>query len=384
MKISIKRLFIICICIFLIRPYYVQINPTMNKIWAGMTCVLSAFLMFKVFKYKKLSRGKWLIAWLFVMLLATIKNQYYNIGGVISTFFQVVLAYNIGILFGIKKYRQTVEDILGKVIYIYILMDLFFGVSEFSVKILGLKPEQTFLGYDNYAAYIILPMIAIKWAISILKKGKLDKSDWICWGGEFIYKAVYMSFNAIVGLVLFLIIYIASRYHKKFKKFLKPQYAIIVVILLLFGIIKLHIHELFSGLFVAVGKGTTLGFRTVIWGKLVPKLGSIPIIGYGAVDSGFFQDTIGLSSIWDVEANHAHNFILEIWFTTGIFGVILYIIFLWRNLKRASHLNMSYGLILLNGIVVYFLMGFIDGYPGITTFYTLLAMTYVLEKEKEL
>lgn len=383
MKISLKRLYIIMACVFMIRPYYIQVNTLWNMVWAYITCIMSIISLILVFKYRLLKEDIVLFVWLIILIISTLLNQSHNFNSAISSTLQIILAFNLGLLWKIGKYKNIIESVLGNVIFIYILMDLLCGMTNFSVNILGLQGEMTFLGYDNYAAYIILPLIAIKWAISFLSTGHLTKTDWICWIGELLYKSFYFSINAIMGLILFLIIYIICRHHNWLKKFVKPQYALAVVVILLIGIVEFHIQDVFTKLFLDLGKGTTLGFRTVIWGKLIPKLKVVPMIGFGETDNGFFQDVVGLSSVWDLEANHAHDFILEIWFTTGVLGVIIYVIFMIKMLKNAKYIDNMVGFMLLNGVFVYIIMGIIDGYPQATPFYLLLAFLYVYSKKRK-
>ena len=379
--VNLSNAFIWLMCVFLIRPYYIQDNNKLNAVWALLTCVVSFCSIIKIIKYNKGEKILFLLSWLGIMLIATVDNQTHNWTSVVSISFQVILAYNLGILWDVNKYRTRILHHLNFMLCFYLIADILLGITGISKLVFGHGGFLTSLGYDNYAAYIIIPMLAIKWCISIYRRGQLTKIDLFCWIGELFYKVLYLSFNAILGLLLFAIGYFLITHFRQ-KSFIKHKYAIIVISLALVGIIRFHIQDLASSFFAALGKGNTLGFRTVIWEKLWPALLKAPIVGYGITDGGYFQTKIGLSSIWDVEANHAHNIIFDIWFVTGIIGLVIYVIFLSSCIKGIRKNCERHIQVLLLGLSVYFLMGLFDGYPEITTVYTLLGLLSTMKLDR--
>lgn len=375
--IMLKQIIIAFMCIFMIRPYYVQINENLNLIWGITTCAFMLISTIILFTNRKKNNLFWIVLFSIVYIFATFFNERHNLFGSISTVAQILLPFNLGLFLSINKYKEDIVKIVPKIAAIYIYLDSLLGILGISEKILGMNNSMTFLGYDNYAIYVLLPLITVKWGLGYYRNGKLEISDWICWGLPLFYKITTLSTNAIIGLVLMPIIYCISKNIRILRKLIRPQNAIIILIILLIAVLGFGVQEIFEGLMIKIGKGTTLGFRTVIWNHVALVLPKIPFWGFGQIDDGSFQNIVGLSPVWDTQANHAHNLIFDIWFSTGILGLIFYTLMLWSCLKHSRKLiNIVEYRILIIGLIVYFLMGFLDGYPYIPSFYLLISIIY--------
>lgn len=80
--------------------------------------------------------------------------------------------------------------------------------------------------------------------------------------------------------------------------------------------------------------------RDIIWQRLLPLVKNNPIFGVGKTGYAFFaQATFG-------QATSPHNVILEVLCLTGIIGLIIYLIFLYRVFKRIFNLYRTEDLLL--------------------------------------
>lgn len=391
MKYKIKKAYIfpVLLAVFIIRPYNIQIYPRLNAIWAYITATLALLSIYKT--RSAIKEGEKIIALLVAFYaycifyaFATARNEVDNIFSALSECAQMIGGFNLGLLSLVPDYKKSVAHAIYKVFTGYLYLDVLWGFLNIGA-LLGTNRNMTFLGYDNFAVYCILPMIAIKFAINYQKRGKIQWKDWFCWLICLLYKIQTMSFNGIIFLTLFGLVCYIAMHRVDLKKIFTPKNAVIISVLLVFGVSIFNIHNVFSDILVSLGKGTTLGARTIIWSHTIPALFSVPLWGYGHINNGSFQTIVGLNPVWDAEGNHAHNLLMELWFTNGIIGLILYIsiINICAKWMKRKWCNNTYKL-LGYGVTTYILMGFIDGYPHMAVSYTLLSLLFCAGVQAEM
>ena len=92
---------------------------------------------------------------------------------------------------------------------------------------------------------------------------------------------------------------------------------IVLVTLLIIGF---QIQNLFSFIIENIfQKNTSLTSRTIIWDSALQSIGEHLLFGHGML-SGDAAKTL----LWGQSATHAHNLMLDLLFSYGIFGVILF------------------------------------------------------------
>lgn len=387
LKIKKTNIFPMLLAIYIIRPYYIQTNPVLNAIWAYTTAVLAVWSIGKVtfvIKKRKALFVLLMILYTYCILyvFATITNEISNTFGAISECAQIIGGFNLGLLVLLQKQKESAVFMVCKVFTFYLYLDVILGFLNIGT-LLGFHKVMTLLGYDNYAAYCIVPMLVIKFAFDYQKNGKIKGEDWFCWMLCLLYKVRTMSLNGLVFLLLFGLVCFAVTHGVELKRIFTPKNAVIVSAVLILGVSIFNIHALFSEVLVSFGKGTTLGGRKIIWDYTIPALFSAPLWGYGHLNNGSFQTIVGLNPVWDVEANHAHNLLMELWFVNGIIGLILYISIIYvcaHGLKRKC-CNVTYRLLAF-GVTIYLLMGFIDGYPNMPVSYTLFSLLFCVGYKK--
>lgn len=380
MKIRIRKseLQIMFMCIFIIRPYYIQINAILDFIWSVIAFILFVYSIYFVYKKRRQQQTYWLTLFVSIYLIATILNELNNLVSAVSAVGQIILAFNVMLIVQDLYNANSALKVVLHVLRTYLWIEIFCSLSGV-YKILELEETMTFLGYDNYAAYILIPMLTVIWAIDALLFGTIPKLDILCWVGLLTISIKTFSINLILGLLIFIFAFFFVKYFKFLRNLLTPINAIIIVVALWIGIAVFRIHELMGGTLEALGKGSNFSFRTVIWSRVISIFPQIPIIGLGRQSAETFLNLIGLNPMYFSEANHSHNFFLEILVDFGIVGLIAFggfVVNIIRGKKRI--LKALSTRILMVGIFTYILMGLVDGYPFTTPFYLMMGMITIL------
>lgn len=102
-----------------------------------------------------------------------------------------------------------------------------------------------------------------------------------------------------------------------------------------------------------LGKNETLSHRTFIWENCLPHIMQHPIIGLGYLTTDFYVQRITLFSL----GTNAHNMIFSILITTGIAGLLVYLLILHQSLKSCGK-NLDTGnIILIAGLLTILIVG---------------------------
>ena len=323
-----------------------------------------------IFQQKKVKEIQIVLLFLMTYVVGTIFNHRENIISAISIISQALLAYDIGILYCTKKYKDSISKSLKKIITVYLYIDILCIFLNFSERILNISYVLTFLGYDNYAAFYIIPMLSVKLYLDSKEHNGITKEDFFCWLLCLLGKIYTKSFTASVAILALMFVYVLLSNIKFVKRIFNVKAIFLLLVALFCGIYFFNIHTVISFLLNSSGKGIELNSRTVIWHQVVPRLTTIPIMGLGCIDEYMFMKFFGFPYGYSV--THAHNLVLDILCSTGIIGLYLYIkIILDTKIKRVYLINGSYR-ILLCGLISYLIIGFFDAYPFLSGVYLLL------------
>lgn len=361
--------------VFMIRPYYVTLNTQINMVWAYCTLVCAAITSFIVLNNKKLRCEAEIIGFFSaIYLLATIIQNPSSIMSAVSTIAQIVLPYNMGVLLISDAKRPSLEKNISLVCTLYIYVDAFCTFLHVSEKVLHQPMELTFLGYDNYAAFNILAMMVVKFAIDERNhEGKLTNEDYLCYLVCCAGKLVTGSVAACISLFAFAFIKFVSLHYKRLIRCLRPMKIVVFLVGLFVVVYYFKVYRLFSAILVALGKGSDLNSRTIIWSKVLHHIADIPIIGNGYYSVEDFR--IFFEFPYGFNVTHPHNIILCILVDTGLLGLIVYCRWLTKVSVNKKVLSFGWYRTLLIGLVCYLLQGFWDFYTLLSGFYILLAVT---------
>ena len=361
-------MFILCL-----RPYYVQVNPVLNDIWKYGMASFAVVSIIQVFLINRMKNTSCLYLFCVSYLIGTIHADNGDISGAFSYCAQIILANNVGIILKHCNSRRALS-LISSLIALCIYFDCILGALQLPI-LLGKDNVYTLWGYDNYAAYVLLPLIAAKCGIDYYIHGKLVFNDYCCVILMIIYKLYTLSLNAIVFFSMYFVLLVVIKNYDLLIKRLKLWHVLAANILLITLIVKFEVYKKFEEVLKYLGKGNNFGYRADFWKRTVRILLETPVFGYGKYQGSFFATLIGYNPIYYLATTHAHNFILDLWLQTGIVGMSLYYLYVYKCLRGVTikPASLSERIILL-GIIVYYLMGLVDAYPFISTSYFLLGL----------
>ena len=215
------------------------------------------------------------------------------------------------------------------------------------------KIQYSLLGLDNTAIFIIIPALAIILFNDYYRNKRISRSSVvllvICYIGK-LYSQAVTSIIAMTIFILAVLMTLSSR-----KKALITALGILIDPTVMFGTfivftlmtLLFDITPLISAIFSPFGKSGTMNGRTKIWALTVDSILRDPLIGYGQASPGYFQNIIGLPQ-WAKAATHPHNYLLELLWSTGIIGTVIYMyifinavkkLYQYRNIKAARLLS---------------------------------------------
>lgn len=379
MTIRIKRcsIWMLFFAVFMIRPYYVTLYAQLNMIWAYSTLFCAVITSCMVLNHCRLRKETTIIA-LFcaTYLLATLSQTPKSLASAVSSIAQIVLPYNMGILLMNGTKRPSLEKNVSFVFSCYLYADALCTFLHVSERLFGLPKELTLLGYDNYAAFNVLAMLAVKFAIDEKQNnGKITIENILCYSVCCAGKILTGSVAACISLFAFAVIKLVLRHDKNVTRKCRPNKVIFLLMALFILVYYFKIYQVFAALLLELGKGSDLNSRTIIWNKVLHHIMDIPLIliGKGHYTEeefrAFFEFPYGFN------ATHPHNIILCILVDTGAIGLMLYCKWLSKVIVNKAVVKVSWYKTLLIGLICYLFQGFWDYYTFLSGFYILLGTT---------
>lgn len=361
MKINKKSIFVTICVIFMVRPYYVQLSKSINLIWALITLIIAFLCIVKIFKYRNIKSDKFFYLFICVYLLATLLNCRENMASAISNCAQVTLAYCLGRLYKSNVYKRKMAKCVPIVISVYIYIDfitIILGVSE---KFMGMESSISFLGYDNYAAFYIVPMIGIKFSLDYARNNKLNLEDWIFYCCALFGKIFTRSYTAIAAIALIPIFTYTFSHKKDIRRCLNLKNLVAVIALLFVGVYFFNIQNVMAHLLSSLGKGITLNSRTVIWEFVLSGVFRIPIYGLGNITADYFMAFFGFP--YGYNATHAHYLLLDLIVQTGIIGLIAFLGMLFSIRFKSTYFKDFSLLYVYTSLLSFLILCMFDSYP---------------------
>lgn len=392
MKLKVKKINYVAILetIFLIlpsiKPYVVRISVFDNlyDIWGLVTLLLNFSLCFYVNKkfIKECDTIKYLFLFIGVYFVSTLINGLSSVAAVLSESSRLLicplyLSYNYNK--GQSAFKSAVHNI-GSLYRIILYIDCVSILINLKYSIF-ISDIFSFLGMDNTAAFIVIPMLAVVIFDDLYQKGKISLNSifllWLCT----LCKVLTYSLTACLALLVFIIMLLFTIPHKieiscrkkLIKNFLNPRLIMVIMILILMGIVFFNVQYLFKSIIIALGKDVNLG-RVRIWQNTVNTFFKSPIIGFGKVNPETFIELIGMS-VWDQTCNHPHNSFLAIFFNCGIIGGFFFFKMLQKPLNKIiMYRNKREVIVLGIGMVSYIILMMADDYMFLPYIYVLVTI----------
>lgn len=380
--VKIKDALFAILLVLVTKPHVVSRLPELDLIW-DITVVL-CFIYFTIYLFSKhLAVKSDILLALFCLLYCVITFFYSpeNILGSISSCIRVWLAFSCIRLF-VKKEKKSTLRIIAVVFSIELYIEFFVSVSNLLFMFLG-DPRFSLLGYDNYSIFAIAPMLVVLFSIDYLQHERYSANSILLFSLMFVEKLATLAVTSIVVLFLVAVALYLIKRKNRLKSFFNHKSGFIILVSLSLLIVVFHAQDIFSPLFELMGKDSTISGRTAIWDATLNSILSSPIWGHGRQSPESFLFITGLP-LFERSWGHAHNGILELLFTVGCIGLVLYIAFLASVFasRKSSGADLSQVReILLVGVFAYALLMFTDSYFFLTPFYCLLGIYEALSSE---
>lgn len=345
---------------------------TLFDIWGIISCLSLVLITVKI---KKNVLIKYIISFVLIYLVSTwFHNPDQLIGAISETSRLLIVPFYMLLI----KHEHSMVSFLVKLRKSFILL-LFVDTFTGTVQIAGIRIFEnnaiTFLGLDNYAAFIIIPMLSIIFFTSYICVGRIRRIDIMIYFLSFTMKLLTNSLSALLALIIFGLTIFLGLHWEKIREQITPRKIMILIIILLIMIVGFGIQNFFEPLFTKLGRDVTLSYRTVIWDKLLRSIPESLLIGYGKTSGDEFKTIVGLSLLYDTQANHPHSFYLAVLFSTGCIGCIVFFRMLFLTFKGSFQNRKSKSMYLLScGLISFFIIAFADDYIMLPYLYILICI----------
>ncbi|MBT8399517.1 MAG: O-antigen ligase family protein [Rhodothermia bacterium] len=168
-------------------------------------------------------------------------------------------------------------------------------------------------------------LLVVATSSSSISRVKYSVSAFVCVAMLFVSssKTAWAVFLLILALIVFRRFFLAKGY--------KAVPLTVFVLLTVVGVGTLVVSNA-DEILARFGRSMTLSGRTILWAAVADLIRERPMLGFGF--GGFWSDNLGFysSNLW---ADSAHNAYLEWWVNLGLGGLLLFIMSLGLNLRRA-------------------------------------------------
>lgn len=355
--------------------YYFNLNFILPFTYLGriISVILIIYIITKIKKIDYFSIL--LIVYLFLMLFSSFINNTLTFG----------ILYSIITTFGFC----ALINYYGKNFYSEMLKGLYFLFSILTVinfVLMIVKPDGIAIGNNFNSIYllgakngiqmVLIPAISIFMLYSYFFYKKLKKISTILIFISLITLYISESGTAFTVMILmsgFLI------FHKKI--FLSFKTYFLIYIFLYLAIVIFRIQEVIFGDFLinALGKDPTFTGRTEVWDIVINKIRESWLFGFGRGNDILMIETT--SSKFYFGLSEAHNGILEILLSTGMIGLLAFLIIIFIvGRKLSSYKNSIISQILAFSLFCYMIVGLSESVFNRIEFWLLLTISYNIDK----
>lgn len=339
--------------------YIAPLVDTLFEYWLAIVSVVIGFLYLAYGRMSKMMLA--IIAFEATLTLSTILNagDYYGLVVDIVRTIPFCMLIEIGIKQNPKELIKALAAVLGTECLINSITILAFpnGMYENDSIIGWYHTENYFLAYDNIHIMYLLPFLTNLWLYrTYRKKSAALTAVWMLLFSATVY--VTWSATSVVVITVFLIIFLFSEF-RLMKKIIELKKYLVLIIAAFVGIILLRRQEFFANFIVDfLGKDLTLSGRTDIWDNALYWFEKHPIFGNGIQTIEVVYRAIG--------APHAHNYILQILYQSGIMGLVCFAVILFLLFKPLRHAKgKEYGYILSAALFIYLVLFQVEVYISV-------------------
>jgi exopolysaccharide production protein ExoQ len=296
-------------------------NVIINVLYFIVYSIATYLLLY----FKKFFSRKLVPFFLLLMILLSFLSTFWSI----DSFFTLRKSINILGSFFVAfyiAYRFEITDILkffAKVLFVIALVSLFY---VFFIPSLGLMDKFRNGGMHEGAwkgvfehKNMLGKMMLILFCVSAFLYQMNKRLKYIV----FMFLSIIMIIGSKSGTALFFVFFIFClsflfRDVNNIKKNIRYFYVSMFSLFFLTSFFFIDLLDL-------LGKDITLTGRTILWEQSVGAILNKPKLGYGYM--AFWENAQKYSDISWTEAPHAHNFILDVFLSFGVVGVVAIFLF---------------------------------------------------------
>lgn len=363
-----------------ITENYTIIKGIMNG-WRIISFVVVLFQLmcrrFRVSMYIKLE-----IVWGLLYILSTVMNH----GVIVSSFSRIMAIVGLSIYSEhyLKRNPSLYISVVSKLFAAILCVDSIQAICIFyNSNILS-----SILGSDNFAIFMIIPMIGTI-LLYCHQKGKSNNTPfYIVIVLAVLAKLYTRAITSIIAFAVMFIIYFHNsrvKYLRKIRRML--PIGLIIIFVACFVVFREHIFGFINNFAISIGKHSTTGVlgwdRPAIWIKSIEAITKKPLMGYGAMTEDMETQVIYGSIGWMAKPfSHTHNMLLEMLLETGIVGTALFLSMIFIVISSISRIEEKKTRRIINAtLLAYLIISLTDSYFALTTIYFFMLLVLAISNK---
>lgn len=379
-KIDRKKLFLFLIVMPFLKPYNVTLIPALDNIFKIWKVASTAYIIY-AFLSKKQRVGKTSI-YLFLFCITWMFSLVLNSGPIADYGNNIMSILGLRLLFETNMYNDEFKRNISKIIYktgaVYMVLNCitaWMGRPFFAAG-MNLDDNANFLGGDNYSAFILIVLCGLMFFYDVKYKKKIRTRTWIFNIIGLISLIIPFSFAGIISYIILLTLILCSNY-KFVRKAFNWKNALLICSVLVLLISYFHLDVVVRIFLGGLDKSGFNG-RNMIWPRSIIATGKKFVLGYGGL-------TAEQAATWIIAgANHTHNILLQIPFSTGIIGTFFFVMYLSSILNNTlTNRDKPIGILLMT-LSSFILCSIFDFYIGLIYMYVLLDFIWIYKKGKRI
>lgn len=344
--------------------YFLKISYILPLVylWRLLVVLVVVYIILKLGKLNSF------IIFLVVFSLITILTSSLNNNITLGIFYSIITVFGFCAL--LDYYSKNFQEMIKGLYYLFssvIILNFILMILYPNGLVLGENYNPIhLLGAKNGIQMVVLPAMTIILIYSYCFYNKLKMFPLLLLLLSLTTLFITSSGTAIVILILVSIFLIT---YKKYTFSIKTY--LLVYISLYFSIVIFRLQEVLFGNFIVnvLEKDITFTGRTHVWDIVLYYLKYSWIIGYGRGNNIIFTETSYL--------NEAHNGFLEILLSSGVIGLLSFIIILYIVGKKLSKYKKNISSkILTFSIFAYMVIGLTESVFNRIEFWLLLVIAY--------
>ena len=384
-----KKLFFLSIFLFAFFP----ILPNRAK---GLPVIIfflcALFIFFKHPRIKKFNFKKVVFfsgVYIFYLFSLFYTENFKSIDKTLSTRLSlIIIPISFGLLSAViykidehifKKLSQIyfIATILYCLAVIYTIINLQYYIDKVTINDVYNRLTNNMFGIEQHPIYasILISIAIFLSAFKLMKTNNIYKKGLLLFGNIILlYTLFFFSRKAVIlAVFLALLVFVFTYFKKiKIKKILIISTLVFTAAILTTPVVKKRFKEVFySVTYSKISPDNSSSIRFGIYKCVLETIKQHPIIGYGIGDVDIaLQQCYTKTSKFLVDGNYnSHNQYLGIMLSSGVFGLLFFVLFLLYNVRKAiQHQNKFFLVLLIFYIVVMFFENILERQSGVIIF----------------